>query len=49
MSKNKAHPDAQYLKQGQIGEVLSKGLAYTERARPKNPVTYFANWLLAYS
>jgi len=49
MSKNKSHPDAQYLKQEQIGEVLSKGLAYTERAQPKNPVTFYANWLLNYS
>ena len=49
MSKNKAHLDAQYLKQGLIGEVLSKGLAYTERAQLKNPVTFFANWLLTYS
>jgi len=31
MSKNKAHPDAQYLKQGEVGEVIAKGLAYTER------------------
>ena len=49
MSKNKSHPDAQYLKQEIIGEVIAKGLAYTERTQPKNPVTFFANWLLNYS
>jgi len=49
MSKNKSHPDAQYLKQEDIGEVIAKGLAYTERTQPKNPVTFFANWLLKHS
>jgi hypothetical protein len=49
MSKNKSHPDAQYLKQEDVGEVIAKGLAYTEREHPKNPVTFFANWLLNYS
>jgi hypothetical protein len=49
MSKNKSLPDAQYLKQEDVGEVIAKGLAYTERQQPKNPVTFFANWLLNHS
>jgi hypothetical protein len=46
---DKEHPDITYLKQDDIGLVLSKGLAETYRVRPKNPVDFFAKWLLNYS
>lgn len=40
------HADIKYLKQDDIGAVISKGLAATYENRPKNPVEYFAKWLL---
>jgi len=43
---DKEHPDITYLKQDEIGLVLSKGLSETYKARPKNPVEFFAKWLL---
>jgi len=45
MSK-KAHPDAAYLKQEDIGIVIAKGMAVTYKEQPKNPVDFFAKWLL---
>jgi hypothetical protein len=32
------HPDIKYLKQDDIGMVLSKGLAETYEVKPKNPI-----------
>ena len=39
-------PEIAYLKQAGISEILSKGLAETFRARPLDPKTYFAKYLL---
>lgn len=44
-----AHNDIEevkYLKQKEIGGVLSKGLAELATRRPNNPITYLATWLL---
>jgi hypothetical protein len=54
MSKDKKqqeqeHPDITYLKKDEIGLVLSKALYETSEARPKNPVEFFAKWLLNHS
>ena len=46
---DKEHPDITYLKQDDIGLVLSKGLSETYKVRPRNPVEFFAKWLLNYS
>ena len=46
---DKEHPDITYLKQEDIGLVLSKGLSETYKVRPRNPVEFFAKWLLNYS
>ena len=40
------HPDIKYLKTDNIGAVLAKGLASTYEANPKNPIEFFAKWLL---
>lgn len=40
------HEDIKYLKSDDIGAVISKGLAATYENKPKNPVEYFAKWLL---
>jgi len=40
------HQDINYLMNDQIGAVISKGLASTYEHKPKNPVDYFARWLL---
>lgn len=48
MSK-KQNPDAAYLKQDDVGLVLAKGMAVTYKAQPKNPVDFFAKWLLSQS
>lgn len=44
----KEHPDISYYKQDEISLILSKGLASTVRDQPRNPVEYFATWLLEY-
>lgn len=49
MSTQKDHPDIAYLKQDDIGKVLSKGLAVLYREQPQFPVEYLAKWLLNYS
>jgi hypothetical protein len=40
------HADITYLQQDHIGAVVSKGLAATFEEMPKNPIEYFARWLL---
>ena len=42
-------PEIAYLKQTNIAQVLSKGLAETFRAKPNDPKTYFAKFLLNYA
>ena len=42
------HPDITYLQQDNIGAVIAKGLAATYEIRPKNPIEYFAKYLLNY-
>lgn len=41
--------DIQYLKQDNIGKVLSKGLAVLYKEQPKFPVDFLAKWLLNFS
>ena len=48
-SKDTSHPDAVYLKQNEIGGVIAKGMAVTFQADPKNPIDFFARWLLSQS
>lgn len=48
-SKSQSHPDALYLKQAEIGGVIAKGMAVTFKANPKNPIDFFAKWLLQQS
>jgi len=45
----KEHPDITYLKADDIGLVLSKGLSETYKVKPRNPVEFFAKWLLNHS
>ena len=45
----KEHPDVTYFKKEDISLILSKGLATTCREQPRNPIEYFANWLMEYS
>jgi hypothetical protein len=45
----KDHPDITYLKQEKISQVLSKALAETFKAKPNDPKTYFAKYLLNHS
>lgn len=40
------HADIKYLMQDEIGVVISKGLASTYETKPKNPIEFFAKWLL---
>jgi hypothetical protein len=40
------HTDIKYLMQDEIGVVISKGLASTYETKPKNPIEFFAKWLL---
>lgn len=40
------HPDIKYLMQDQIGACIAKGLAVTYESNPKNPIEFFAKWLL---
>lgn len=54
MSKEKnkqelEHPDITYLKKDDIGLVLAKALNETYQVQPKNPVEFFAKWLLNHS
>lgn len=42
-------PEISYLKQTNIAQVLSKGLAETFRVKPIDPKTYFAKFLLNYA
>jgi hypothetical protein len=43
---DKEHPDITYLKQDEIGLVLSKALSETYKVQPNDPVTFFAKFLL---
>ena len=43
------HPDVTYWKDDKISLILSKGLSQTCRQQPRNPIEYFANWLLEYN
>jgi hypothetical protein len=43
------HPDITFLKQDEIGLVISKALQETYKAHPNNPVDFFAKWLLNHS
>ena len=40
------HADVTYYSRPDISLVLSKGLSQTMREQPRNPVEFFANWLL---
>ena len=42
----KEHPDITYLKQDEIGLVLAKALNEVYKVQPKNPVEFFAKWML---
>ena len=42
-------PEIAYLKQTNIAQILSKGLAETFRVKPTDPKTYFAKFLLNYA
>ena len=44
----KRHEDISYLMGDEIGGVICMGLADTVEAKPKNPVEFFAKWLLNY-
>lgn len=43
------HPDVSYLKQDEIGLVLSRGLGELYMAQPHNPLHFLGNWLVNYS
>ena len=38
--------EAEYLKSKEVGLVIAKGMAVTYKAQPKNPIDFFAKWLL---
>ena len=46
---DKEHADITYLKQDEIGLVLSKALAETFKVQPNDPVSFFAKFLLNHS
>ena len=46
---DKEHGDITYLKQDEIGLVLSKALSETYKAQPNDPVDFFAKFLLNHS
>jgi hypothetical protein len=46
---HKEHANITYLKQDDIGLVISKGMAVLYKEHPKNPVDYLAKWLLNYA
>ena len=41
-----SRPEAEYLKSQEIGLVIAKGMAVTFQKKPKNPIDFFAKWLL---
>ena len=43
------HPTVGYWKKEEISMVISKGLAQTCKEKPRNPVEFFAKWLLKYN
>lgn len=43
------HPDVTYQKRDEISLIISKGLSVTCREQPRNPIEYFATWLLEYN
>mmetsp|Transcript_30084 Transcript_30084/g.53339 ORF Transcript_30084/g.53339 Transcript_30084/m.53339 type:complete len:650 (+) Transcript_30084:28-1977(+) len=43
------HPDVSYLKQDEIGLVLSRGLGELYMAQPHNPLHFLGNWLVNYA
>lgn len=45
---DKEHPDITYLKQDQIGLVITKALTETYKVQPNNPIDYFAKLLLCH-
>lgn len=47
--KEKEHPDITYLKQDEIGLVISKALSEVYKVQPRNPVEFFAKYLLNFS
>lgn len=46
--KDTVHPDVEYLKRDEVGQVIGRGLAEVAKVRPANPVTFLGQWLLAY-
>jgi hypothetical protein len=46
---DKEHADITYLKQDEIGLVLSKALSETFKVQPNDPVNFFAKFLLNHS
>ena len=46
---DKEHSDITYLKQDEIGLVISKALSETYKAQPNDPVNFFAKFLLNHS
>ena len=42
------HKDIDFLKQKEIGGVISKGLAEVYLKKPNRPVEYLAKWLLKF-
>lgn len=40
------HTDITYLQHDDIGGVIAKALASTYETRPKNPIEYFARYLI---
>lgn len=46
---DKEHGDITYLKQDDIGLVISKALSETYKAQPNDPVDFFAKFLLNHS
>ncbi len=49
LAAEKEHPDITYLKQDEIGLVVSRALKETYKADPSNPIDYFAKYLLNYA
>ena len=43
------HPDIQYLKQFEIGNIICQALASAYQKNPKDPIKYIANWLISKS
>ena len=48
-SINAEHKDLTYIKREDISLIISKGLASTVKYHPRNPIEYFAKWLLEYN